>query len=181
MYKANDVDNHRGFLPETLAASTLIFILASSPGTGVAQTPEDQLRSCVKSGLKKYTPVSPYSVTFSCSVGNKTDPFGSPPQDGPRAVSYSVPQHIFLTAAAIPKSKISEGDHTQPFINPRQDVVSSTIWCRAEDKLFGAGGAYVFDIRGDKQRAPTTLEYRAVLQECTNSLATKLLNDRGVK
>lgn len=134
-----------------------------------AQTPEQLLQACIMAEIEKYQPKNDYSQQFDCSVSNK-QPFRSPPSDGPRAVSIKRDGYIFLDAAAHEAYKISDGGYTEPFITPRRDEVSSTIWCKAEDKDYGKSGKFGFIISGHQQRVATKVEQRRALQLCTKQV-----------
>ena len=134
-----------------------------------AQTPEQDLRACMLAEIEKYQPKSSYEQEFKCSVGNK-QPFQGVPSAGPTAISIRKAGHIFLSASAYETFKISDGGFTEPFISPKRDEVSSTIWCRAEDKLYGKTGKFNFIIYGELQRLATKIETRKALQLCSKSV-----------
>lgn len=150
-------------------------IIASSTVVAVtpyvcAQTPEENLRQCFIRALDKYQPISDYSQEFQCDVDNKTDPFNSPPSKGPYPVTIREAGFVFLDATAVQTRKVSDGGHTEPYISPRRDEVSSTLWCRAEDRMYGAGGHYQVKIYGRRQRVATAIEQRRALQECSKQV-----------
>lgn len=134
-----------------------------------ASTPEEQLHQCMLVEIEKYQPVSRYSQEFRCSVGNK-QPFESTPSRGPYPVSISLPGYVFLTATARETFKISDGGYTPPYITPRRDQVTSTLWCRAENKVYGKSGKFYFVIEGERQRVATPVEKRKALQHCTKEI-----------
>jgi hypothetical protein len=134
-----------------------------------AQTPEQNLRKCMLTEIEKFQPINKYAEEFNCSVGNKK-PFKSTPSSGPNPVQISRAGYIFLTAAARETFKISDGGYTEPYISPTRESVSSTIWCRAEDKLYGKSGKFSFVIEGEQQRVATSLEQRKALQTCTTQV-----------
>lgn len=142
---------------------------ALSGASSLAQTPEQELRACMLAEIEKYQPKSTYAQEFKCSVGNK-QPLKGVPSSGPTVVSIRKAGYVFLSASAYETFKISDGGYTEPYISPKRDEVSSTIWCRAEDKLYGKSGKFNFVIHGEQQRVATKLEARKALQLCTKSV-----------
>lgn len=135
-----------------------------------AQTAEQNLEQCMIAEIAKYQTVSQYSKEFKCSVGNK-QPGSSTPSKGPYAEALTFPGHLILTARADRTFQISDGGHTAPFISPRKDKVSITVWCKAEDKWYGKSGKYNVRLSGDIQRLATGIEQRRALMLCTQSVS----------
>ena len=139
------------------------------PSVAAAQTPEADLQRCLIAEIAQYQPTSSYSFELKCDVGNKK-PLGSPPHKGPYLDGVSYPGYTILDATSAVTFKISGGGNTPPTISPSKDRVDVALWCEAEDKDFGAGGHYHVLISGTKQRIPTGVERRRVLQHCSDGL-----------
>lgn len=145
-------------------------VTLSLSSAAAAQTAEQNLEQCMLAEIAKYQPISQYSNEFKCSVGNKR-PGGSTPSKGPYAEALSYPGYLILNARADRTFQISDGGHTAPFISPRRDRVSLTLWCKAEDKWYGKTGKYNVRLSGDIQRLATGVEQRRALTFCTQSVS----------
>ncbi|NUF24692.1 hypothetical protein HUN23_18220, partial [Acinetobacter oleivorans] len=106
-----------------------------------------------------------------CKSDQKKYPWESPPKNGPYAIGKEYPGFEILS---IYISSISNaggsGGHTPPFIAPSKHSFNATIWCEAENTVLGARGLYRIVISGTKQRIPSNLEERTVLQKCSDNI-----------
>ena len=135
-----------------------------------AQTVDQDLAQCMLREIEKYQPIDEYRYEPPrCRVGNKK-PFKGTPSSGPTPITLKYKGYIFLTASIANTFKISDGGHTPPYITPRRDAVTTAIWCKAEDKLYGAGGEYRIQIFGTRQRVATDTERRRALTECSKQM-----------
>ena len=141
------------------------------PSITLPSTPEDKLLNCYNTNIIKYQPIDTFDELFSCTVRQKTDPFNSPPQKGPFSIARSYPGYEILSIYVHGISNAGgSGGHTPPFISANKQSFNATMWCRAEDTLYGARGLYDIKIAGSKKRIPTSLEERKVLQYCSDSI-----------
>lgn len=136
-----------------------------------AQTPEEELQQCVLKEIESYQPISEYvSEFFACKVGNKKSATGAPPHKDPYPISLKYEGFVFLDAQITVWLKVGDGGHTPPYITPHRNEVTSSMWCKAEDRLFGDSGHYKIRISGKKQRVATRIEYRKSLQKCSQQV-----------
>ena len=149
--------------------SVMLLMTTALATQAVAQTTEERLRRCVESRINEYQPVSSYAETFKCRTGNKK-PARSTPASGPNPITYSVNGYIILTAAGRQLWNFHGGGFGPPYITPDKREVRTSIWCKAENKDFGGGGSYGFELSGTKQRVATRLEYRRVLSQCSREV-----------